>query len=205
MKIIGLTGSVASGKNFIAAQFEKLHVPVFDADKAVHKILSENKNVFKIIKKHFPKVIIAGKIDRKKLGAEVFSNSKKLNILEEIIHPEVRNLQEEFICEQRFKGAKMLVLNIPLLFEKGSFKRCNYVIAVITPKIVAQYRFLKRAGKNNSELNADLIFKQFLQTHKKQLSNHYKKKLADFIIYNGLDKGFAIKQTKKILNYLLCP
>jgi dephospho-CoA kinase len=97
MKIIGLTGGVASGKNFVAFHFERLKIPVFDADAQVHNLLSNNEEIFLKIKNNFPNSIKNNKIDRKILGAEVLMDEKKLLKLEKIIYPILRKKEDEFI------------------------------------------------------------------------------------------------------------
>ena len=85
MKIIGLTGGIASGKNFVAEIFQKNGAAVFDADKEVHELLESHVEAIKEVKENFPESVIGKKISRKLLGQIVFLDSQKLKILEKII------------------------------------------------------------------------------------------------------------------------
>lgn len=96
MKIIGLTGGIASGKNFIAEIFAKNGAVIFDADVEVHKLLESDKSTIEEVINSFPESFIEQKINRKILGKIVFSNSKKLEILEKILHPKVRKKYQSF-------------------------------------------------------------------------------------------------------------
>jgi dephospho-CoA kinase len=81
MKIIGLTGGIASGKNFVAEIFQKNGAAVFDADKEVHELLESHAEAIKEVKENFPESVIGKKISRKLLGQIVFSDPQKLKIL----------------------------------------------------------------------------------------------------------------------------
>ena len=197
MLIVGLTGGVASGKSFVADQFKKLRIPVFDADFEVHKLLTGDPVIFEKVKNNFSKAIIDNKIDRKILGAEVFGDKNKLQNLEQIIYPQLRKKEEQFIKNCHLTKNKIAVLNIPLLFEKGGYKRCDKVIAVIASKRVRFDRFKKRFEiKNNADLQ--MIEQKFGHIFKSQTSDLKRKKLADFLIYNGLGKGFCCQQVSWI-------
>jgi len=101
MKIIGLTGGIASGKNFVAEILAKKDAAIFDADKEVHKLLESDKSTILEVSKKFSQSFIDKKINRKILGEIVFSpgekGAKKLKILEKIIHPKIRKNHLEFL------------------------------------------------------------------------------------------------------------
>jgi dephospho-CoA kinase len=199
MLIIGLTGGVASGKNFVASRFKKLRIPVFDADLEVHKLLSSDGEIFLRVKKLFPRAVLNGKIDRGKLGEEVFNDDKKLQNLEQIIYPKLRNEENLFLKNCRRNYQKIAVLNIPLLFEKNGHKRCDLSIAVIAPMRIQLQRFKARYLKNNSNQNDFAIEEKFKKIIKNQFNNLQRKKLADFIIQNGLGKAFCQSQINLIV------
>ncbi len=200
--IVGLTGTVASGKNFVADIFKKLGAVIFDADKEVHKIFNKNIVVFQQIKKHFPEVICHEKIDRKILGDLVFNNKEKLSLLESIIHPIVKKSREDFIKKANHNRKALVILNIPLLFEKNIHLECHKTIVVIAPKFIQKQRFLKRAKSSNSHFNSDLFVAKFEDILQNQIPNSQKEKLADFVIKNGQNKSFTFKQVIKISNKL---
>ncbi|MFT6106441.1 MAG: dephospho-CoA kinase [Rickettsiales bacterium] len=196
MKIIGLTGGVASGKNFVASHFKRLKIPVFDADFEVHKLFAVDAGIFLKIQTNFPGAIQNNKIDRKILGVEVLGNEKKLSNLEKIIYPKLRQKEDEFIKKYSRQRRKMVVLNIPLLFEKGGYKRCDKNIAVMASKKIQFSRFKKRFGKNIDE---NFIAKMFQNITTKQMNNLQRKNQADYLVNNGLSKAFSFRQIKNIL------
>jgi dephospho-CoA kinase len=193
MKIIGLTGSIAMGKSFITQQFLNFGVPVFDCDIEVAKILSNNQEVKADISKIFPAACINGEIDKKKLGEIVFNNKKAKERLEEIIYPVLDKEIDSFIKDNQLKKEKVVILDIPLLFEKGYEKKYNFdhIILASAPFYIQKKRALKRPNMTEEKLEAIL---------KTQLSNMIKKKKADFIINTGISKKNTISQVKEFLN-----
>jgi dephospho-CoA kinase len=201
MLIIGLTGMVASGKNFVADFFKKKGAAIFDADLEVHKIFSTNQasnwQIISKIAKEFPPAIDKdGFVNRKILGQIVFHDPKKLKILEEIIHPEIRKKEIQFLKLMRRRGKKFVVLNIPLLLDKPGYQRCDKIISVIISDIAQKYRFTKRCQKNNqNQTQAELSLKQ-IKT--RQINNLKHKQKADFLIHNGISKAYTIRQINNI-------
>jgi len=194
MKIVGLTGGIASGKNFVAEVFAKNSAAIFDADKEVHALLESDKSTFLDVKKKFPSAILNGKIERKILGKIVFADDKKLKILEKILHPKVREKYAEFLKIARKEKRKLAVLNIPLLLEREGYD-CDEIIAIITSKAEQKKRFLKRSKKQDPKNFADKkreLEKIFAQISAKQMTNLERKKAADFVI-NNLSKAQTIK------------
>lgn len=204
MLIVGLTGSIASGKNFVADLFADFGIPVFDADAEVHKIFANDKQVLAEIKEKFPSAIIDNKINRELLGREVFNDAKKLAVLEAIIHPKVQKNERDFIKKSRELGAKIVLLNIPLLFEKDGYKRCDKTIVVTAPYFIQKRRFIAREKVQNSHKIFDnkVAVKKFQQIISKQLNNAARLKMADFVIHNGFGKIYTLWQVKKILRQL---
>lgn len=204
MKIIGLTGSISSGKNFVAEIFVKNGAMVFDADAEVHDLFKSNKVIFSKILEFFPQAIIDKKIERKILGKIVFENTQKLQILEKIIHPQVRKKYSEFLKEAESKNSKFVILNIPLLLEKQGYD-CDKIISVIIKKSLQKRRFLSRARKldpKNFKKEEKNLEKKFEQIFSKQLTNLERKKRSDFIIRNDISKSHTVKQVKKILKFI---
>lgn len=198
MKIIGLTGGIASGKNFVANIFAKNGAAIFDADFEVHQIYINDKNFFSKIKKLFPKSIIDKKIDRKILGKIVFSDAKKLKILEEIIHPIIRNKYDQFLLKSCQEKRKIAVLNIPLLLEKQGYK-CDKIISLLIPPSLQRRRFFSR-NKNESRQDLEKKFTKIIQF---QLNNKERKKRSDFVIYTKFSKAHTEGQVKKILQKIV--
>lgn len=205
LKIIGLTGGIASGKNFIADIFAKKGAAVFDADLEVHKLLESDKSTIFKIKNFFPQAFENKKISRQILGKIVFSDPKKIKILEKIIHPQVRKKHAQFIKEAKKAGNKIIVLNIPLLLETKHYKT-DYIIAVLVSKAVQKKRFLARAKRKNPKnftKERKELAQRFEKIYAKQTKNSERKKQADFVVDNSSSKIKTTQQVKEIIKKLL--
>lgn len=200
--IIGISGGVASGKNFISDCFLEFGAKVFDADNEVSKLFSNDLKFQKIIQKKFPNSFQNGEINKNIIAEEVFNNKKKLQLLEAVIHPIIDQKKQEFIKNCQLQNITIALLNIPLLFEKGSYKECDIAILAISDLNIRKERFLIREKKGNTGISSELLSKKFDNIILNQKSDQEKKKLADFIIYNNSDKNNIIIQINSILkNY----
>lgn len=177
MWVLGLTGSIGMGKSATAGMFRALGVPVHDADAAVHA-LYRGKAV-EPVEAAFPGVTRDGAIDRRVLGARVLNDPEALRRLEAIVHPLVRAEEETFLATARAAGARLAVLDIPLLFETGG-KRCHAICVVSAPKAVQRARVLDRPGMTEEKFASILA---------KQMPDEEKRRRAHFVIDTG--RGFA--------------
>jgi len=189
-KILGLTGSIGMGKTTTSLLFKFQGIPVFDSDKTVHKLISSDLKTINEINKIFPLSVTDGKIDRKKLGNEVFNNEDKLKKLENILHPLVRNKRDKFIKKSIRNRFPIVLLDIPLLFETNTNKICDYTIVVTAPFFIQKSRVLKREGMTNDK---------FYKILDKQLADSIKRKKADFIIFSNMGRHLALKKVKLII------
>ncbi len=192
MKIIGLTGSIGMGKSTAAQMLRVLKIPVFDSDAYVHDALKSNHAVIQGIHAHFPDCFDkkTKKINRQALGHIVFKNTAARQTLESILHPHVWHAQRDFIAKCRRAGYTKIVLDIPLLFETGSERKCNEIICVTAPSFLQQQRVLARSGMTAEKFNAIL---------KRQLPDLHKKRMADHIIPTGLGRAATLQHLKKAL------
>ena len=188
--IIGLTGGIGMGKSTIAKQFSYCNISVCDSDKIVHELLNKNGKAVEKVAKLFPEALKNKQIDRKILGQIVFSDKSRLKQLEGILHPLVRQEQEKFIKSARKSRKRIVVLDIPLLFETDSYKRCDYKIVVSTPAFLQKQRVLKRGNMTEAKFNHIIAC---------QMPDSKKRKLADFVIYSGIGKNNSLKMVKKII------
>ena len=186
MIILGITGSIGMGKTTVARQFASFGIPVFNADKTAHEILN-NSDVVEEIGGLFPAVIDGDIINRAKLGDIVFNSREELAKLEEILHPIIRRKMEEFISAN--SGEKIILLDIPLLFQTGWDKLCDYTIRVKAPHFIQKIRVMKRPHMTEEK------FKHILS----QQENHHK---TDFTIQTGFGMWYSMRQIKRILNLL---
>ena len=191
MIILGLTGSIGMGKTVIAKQFKSLGVPVFDSDKCIHDLLYNDKQVVASIKKQFLSTCQNGVINRGALSDIVFHDEVALSKLEKILHPIVASKRSKFIQLSQRRGINMVMLDIPLLYEKGADIACDGVIVVTAPFFVQRARVLKRIGMTEKKFT-------FILT--KQYPDQKKQELADFIIKTGLGKNYSLRQSRKIKN-----
>jgi dephospho-CoA kinase len=192
--IIGISGGIASGKNYVSDILEKnLCAKIFDADLEVKKIWQNNEIKF-FIRDNFPEVIINDEIDKDKIFEIIFSDKKKLEILENKVHPIVAKKMNEFILEEKSKNTKIIILNIPLLFEKNSYKKCDMTILVISDINIRKKRFVAREIAKNQNFKENYLKKKFDTIILNQQSDEEKAKIADFIIKNNSDKDAIINQ-----------
>jgi dephospho-CoA kinase len=191
MIVLGLTGSAAMGKSATAQMFAEEGVPVFDADAAVHR-LYEGAAVAPV-EAAFPGVTVNGRIDRERLAAKVLNNPEALKLLESIVHPLVRSVQDEFRREAEASGAPIAVLDIPLLFETGGDKRTDAVVVVTAPAEVQRARLMERPAMTVEKTDALLA---------RQMPDAEKRKRADFVIDTSRGFDAARADVKKILDQL---
>ena len=184
MIIIGITGSIGTGKTTVSRMLKILNIPVFDSDKKVKEILDKNHLVIKKISKIWPDVILTNQIQRKinkvVLGNKIFENKKERKKLENIIHPLVEKERNKFL--QNSESFRIVGLDIPLLYEIGMDKKCDYVFLMSTSKNIQKNRVLKRP--NMTEKKFELI-------NNAQWSFEKKARRKPFIINTSFGKIFT--------------
>ena len=179
MIIIGLTGSVASGKSTVTSWIAERGIAVYDADHAVHSLLAAGGQAVPDIIARFGKSILVddGGIDRKKLGNHVFEHPQDRKILESILHPMVRHHRDRFLADHRRFGSKIVVLDVPLLFETGGDALCDFVVVVHAGEDTIWRRGLARLGMTEKKLSGIL---------KTQMPAIEKCQRADFVLDTDL-------------------
>ncbi|HET9685876.1 MAG TPA: dephospho-CoA kinase [Pseudolabrys sp.] len=183
MFVLGLTGSLGMGKSATAKMFAEEGVPVHDADAAVHDLYEGA--AAPLIEAAFPGTTAAGKVDRDKLAQRVLGDSAALERLEAIVHPLVRRAEQAFLDEAARKGARVTVLDIPLLFETGGNGRCDAVVVVSAPPEIQRARVFERPGMTEQKFAAILA---------KQMPDADKRARADFVV--DTSRGFAAARTQ---------
>ena len=188
MQIIGLTGSIASGKSSVANMFKRLLIPVHDADKVAHELMAPNGIAVPQILQQFGDVgSLSGGIDRHKLGTIIFQDGTAKNQLEMILHPLIFENRSRFLRLMQSQRYAKVVLDVPLLFETGSQVICDTVICVWAPKFLQYQRALRRAGMTPEKLDAIINY---------QMPQHDKKTLADFTLPTGLGKADTFRRLR---------
>lgn len=191
MIVIGLTGSIGMGKSTTARMFSEEGVPVHDSDESVHRLYAGA--AAPLVEAAFPGVTIDGKIDRTILGGKVLGNPAAMKTLESIIHPLVRADADEFLRRSRESGAKLAVLDIPLLFETGGRDRVDKVVVVTAPADVQRARVLARPGMTVDKFEAILA---------RQVPDVEKRRQADFIVDTGKGMDAARDAVRGIIEQL---
>lgn len=171
MIVLGLTGSIGMGKSTAGKMFREAGVAVHDSDEAVHRLYAGA--AAPLVEAAFPGTTIDGVVDRAALGKLVFGDPVALKKLEAIVHPLVRADADEFLARQRAAGARLAVLDIPLLFETGGRGRVDKVAVVSAPAEVQRERVLARPGMTAERFEAILA---------KQVPDAEKRRLADYVI-----------------------
>jgi dephospho-CoA kinase len=187
MFVIGLTGSIAMGKSTTAKLFAEEGVPVHDADAAVHKLYEGE--AAQAIEAAFPGTTKDGKVDRAALGQRVVGDAPALQRLEFIVHPLVRQAEQQFLREAQTAGATVVVLDIPLLFETGGESRVDATVVVSAPAEMQRARVLER-GVSEARLEALLA---------RQMPDAEKRRRADFVVDSSQGIEHARAQVRSIL------
>jgi len=216
-KIIALTGSIATGKSFVASMIQNdLNYPIIDADKLAREVVEVNKPAYLEIVKEFGEKIINKDrtINRKELRNIIFNDKNKRNLLNKITHKYIRI---EFLQKVKeytsatlsnhtsatlsnhtlttLSNREMIIFyDIPLLFEAKLEKEFYKIILVYTPRELQIKRLMNRDKIN---------FNEAVKTINSQIDIEIKKKMSDFIIDNSKSKENTYNQIKTIINQLL--
>jgi dephospho-CoA kinase len=190
MKIIGLTGGIGMGKSTATAAFRRLHVPVFDADAAVHALQAKGGRAVGPIGRAFPGTVREGRVDREALRRAVLGKPEALKRLERIVHPLVRDAERRFLAAARRRGERLAVLDVPLLLETGGERRCDQVLVVTAPAAVQRWRVLRRPGMTEERLAAILA---------RQMPDKAKRRKADVLVQSGLSRHFAQRIVRQVV------
>ncbi|WP_447932664.1 dephospho-CoA kinase [Sphingopyxis fribergensis] len=185
--ILGLTGSIGMGKSTASAMFEREGVPVFDADAEVHRLQGPGGALVAAIEARFPGTTGPHGVDRQKLGALVLGNTHELAALEAIVHPAVGKAQKRFLAKNRARD--VVVLDIPLLFEKGGWRKVGAIAVVSAPAWMQRKRVMRRPGMTAAKLKA---------IRRLQVPDRVKRSRADFIIETGRPKSGTHRQIRFI-------
>ncbi len=179
------------GKSAVAAMFADEGVPVFDADAAVHDMQKAGGELVAEIEAAFPGTTSVDGVDRKALGAAVFGNRDQLAKLESLIHPAVAERRKAFLMGH--KDTDMVVLDIPLLFEKGGQAGVDVTVVVSAPASDQRARVLARPG---------MVPEKFEQILKLQMPDADKRARADYVIDTGQDIAATREDVRALVKKL---
>lgn len=193
MIVLGLTGSIGMGKSTTAKFFKQKGIPVYDADETVHQ-LYQDESVIKRITAIFDDCLTDNHIDRAKISQQIVQEPAKLVSLEKIIHPLVREKENAFVATHRKNGDKLVVLDIPLLFETGGLQRVDKIAVVSAPLEIQRQRVLQRDGWTEEKFQAVLT---------RQIPDSEKRMRADFIIDTSKGLEYAENEVDNIISQIM--
>ena len=171
---IGLTGSIASGKSYVLNLFSDLYnIPIFSSDECVKELYKSNDQLKDFVKKHILEK--DEELNKTNISENVFNNKEKLLKLEKFIHPLVKLARDRFIEQEKENNSKIVIVEVPLLFEKNLENDFDFIILVKTSSDLQEKRVLERPN-----MTAEL----FSKIKKKQLPNKQKEERSHFVIDN---------------------
>ncbi|MDZ5783777.1 dephospho-CoA kinase [Marinococcus luteus] len=190
--VIGLTGGIASGKSLVADALREQGLPVIDADVISREVVEPGEPALEQIIEHFGPEILQfdGTLDRKKLGSVIFNDTEKRQVLNQIIHPAVRQRMMSKRDDLVREGNEHVVLDIPLLLENNLNFLVDRIIVVYVNEATQKQRLVERDGRGEEDAAARI---------KSQMPLEEKRDLADAVI----DNSGTEKETKTQVNELL--
>ncbi|MBN8919111.1 MAG: dephospho-CoA kinase [Rhizobiales bacterium] len=188
MLILGLTGSIGMGKSATAGLFAAEGVRVHDADRAVHRLYEGDAVV--PIEAAFPGVTRDGRVDRERLARLVLGDGAAMQRLEAIVHPLVRRETQRFLDAALAAGARIVVFDIPLLFETKGEGRVDAIVVVSAPADMQRARVLARPGMTAEKFAAILA---------RQVPDEEKRRRAHFVVDTSRGFDSARAQVRGIL------
>jgi dephospho-CoA kinase len=188
---LGLTGSIGMGKSATAQMFRDEGIPVHDADAVVHALYKGR--AAPLIKAAFPGAVKHGTVDRTALSRQVLNDPQAMRRLEAIVHPLVGEEEAAFLKSAGVEGAKLVVLDIPLLFETGAEVRIDKVLVVTADPDIQHARVLARPQMTVDKFEAILA---------RQVPDAEKRRRADYVIDTSRGLDFARSEVRKIITRL---
>lgn len=191
--VVGLTGSIGMGKSATARLFAEEGAAVFDADAEVAALYAHQGAAVGPVSEIFPDAIKDGAVDRAALAAHLAANPEDFARLEAVVHPLVAAERRRFVTEHTDAGAKIVVLDIPLLFETGLDEHVDAIVVVSAPEAVQRTRVLQRSGMTEAKFRAILA---------RQTPDSEKRERADFVIESSGGLEDARRQVRGIMQRL---
>ena len=188
---VALTGNIASGKSTVASLFREWGAEVIDADQLVREVQAPGTPVLLAIARRFGTSVLRpdGSLDRGQLRSMVFSDPQALADLNRLVHPAVKKLREQRLERLREAGARMVVTDIPLLFEAADPESFDAVVLVDAPADLRRQRLFERSGLPPHE--ADRLIAA-------QMPSEPKRSRASFIIDNDGDLAALEARTREV-------
>ena len=189
MIILGITGSLGMGKTEAGKYFIKNNIDVFNCDTEIATFYNKKDTIIEI-RKNFPSAVFNNKVDKSALANIVFNDKIKLKFLEGLLHKKLKSEQSFWLRKKIGEKKKILVFDVPLLFEKDNIKKYDIVVVLSCNKELQRRRVLKRQGWNED---------RYEKTLKEQIPDYTKQTLADIIIKSDRGKRYLYKEIIKII------
>ena len=177
MFLVGLTGNIGSGKSTVAQLLSERGATIIDADVLARRAVEQGTEAFRAILERWGTSILApdGTLDRAALRRAVFSDQAELEQLNAIVHPEVERMRAALVRQARQRGDRLVVCDIPLLFERNLTAGYDRIVLVDAPRPVRLERLVRERGLRETEA-MDMIVAQ--------MPAELKRARADFVIDN---------------------
>ena len=188
MIVLGLTGSIGMGKSATAAMAEAAGIPVHSADAAVHRLYAGA--LAAPIEAMFPGTVRDGVVDREALASRVLGDAEAMRALEALVHPAVRAEEAAFLEACRAAGEKLVILDVPLLFESGRAGDVDKILVVSAPAELQRQRVLARPGMTVKKFEAILA---------RQMPDEEKRARADYVIDTSRGLSAAEEDLRRII------
>jgi dephospho-CoA kinase len=190
--VIGLTGGIASGKSTVSNMLKEMDITVIDADVEARLAVEKGEPAYQKIVAEFGDDIVLpdGDIDRQKLGSIIFHKAEKRQLLNSIVHPEVRKRMNDQVEAARVSGEQVIVLDIPLLFESKLTHMVEKTILVYVDRDIHLKRLMERNDLTLEEAEARI---------KSQMPLADKVALADAVVNNNGSIAETQKQVIEVL------
>jgi dephospho-CoA kinase len=188
MIVLGLTGSIGMGKSATAAMAEAEGIPVHSADAAVHRLYAGA--LAAPIEAMFPGTVRDGVVDREALASRVLGDAEAMRALEALVHPAVRAEEAAFLEACRAAGEKLVILDVPLLFESGRAGDVDKILVVSAPAELQRQRVLARPGMTVEKFEAILA---------RQMPDEEKRARADYVIDTSRGLSAAEEDLRRII------
>ena len=193
MFVLGLTGSIGMGKSTVAAMFARCGARIHDADACVHRLYGPGGAAVDVVASLVPDAVIgrgrSARIDRRRLGAAVIGDREALKRLEALVHPLVRREQGRFLKRSCRMGCRLVVLDVPLLFETGGDSHVDATCVVFAASFTQAFRVLARPGMTPETLG---------EIRLRQMPDREKLRRADHVVMTGLAKGHTWRRVRSL-------
>ncbi|GBR11330.1 dephospho-CoA kinase [Acetobacter oeni] len=205
MKILGLTGGIGMGKTTVARMLKQAGFPVFDSDAEVHRLQGPGGEAVQAVGHLIPSALIPGtdpglrkhpsgaSLSRTALRQAIMADPSLIRSLEKILHPMVFAARDRFLRRCRYRGVHWAVIDVPLLFETGTDRRCNRVAVVSAPHATQVRRIAQRRSMSRTEAARMIAL---------QMPDCEKRRRADVVIRTGLSMADTRAQVRALIRQL---